>query len=467
MKTSLRRWTVAAAMLSTSVALPAIAQQTQFAGDEYADYYGVPSSSDVDNEPPLEQVATASYIGDEIAPTGGAISVGDEMSLLPMQAHPSNAHDAYVSSPMADEYFSAPYGDTAAPLGRRVGTAIRSGNPDVWMTAELLLWFPQGRSTPPLGISAPNAANLVATDTASTVFDDRMGNGLTAGFRGDVGRYFADGAFGIGGRVWVLGEDTGSLNYSSPGDGNAFGIPFYNTAIAGEDAIQINNPGVRSGFVEASNSLSIVAAELYGRALVGESRNHRFELIGGYSHFNIQDDLFLKARSTLVNGTSEALFEDAFQTRNEFHGGQIGSEISLQRGRWTASSMTKVHLGTMAQRVFVSGQSGQDPVPAGFDDSNQGLFARDGVSGNRSQNLFTFAPEINLKLGYQFRKHVNFHVGYSFVYWSNVALAGEQMDRNLFIVDPLNSVTDSGRFVGIESDSYWVQGIDLGATIEF
>jgi hypothetical protein len=220
--------------------------------------------------------------------------------------------------------------------------------------------------------------------------------------------------------------------------------------------------------VVARSALSVVAAELYGRALIGESKNHRFELLGGYSHFNISDEFDLSVVNR--NIALDTIFNDAFRTRNEFHGGQIGNELSLRRGRWTASSLTKVHLGTMAQRVSATGRSvTQIPglPPTVTQDVNDGLFARGDARQTRSQDLFTFAPEMNLKLGYQFRDHVNFHVGYSFIYWSSVALAGEQMDRNLFI-DNANLVdAGPGRYTAINSDGYWVQGIDLGMTLEF
>jgi hypothetical protein len=120
----------------------------------------------------------------------------------------------------------------------------------------------------------------------------------------------------------------------------------------------------------------------------------------------------------------------------------------------------------MTQRVSVAGSSLDGPPGAGTQ-GTEGLFARGEVQGDRVRETFAFAPEMNLKLGYQFRRNVNFHAGYSFIYWSDVALAGEQMDRNLFI-DPADlNATGPARFVDIKHTGFWVQGVDLGATIEF
>lgn len=501
MKNELRRLTLTAVMLSASANYLAVASAQSFIGDAAEDYYAVPAEAvsqqaatvpafaDFDNEGPLagnmvgdlgvQQVSGATYIGDDISPATAIVSPSDLAGGVEGYVAPITTSYGQVGDspfPFSAGYASGGSCDTPCDSGKpgRGGfaNAICNDSNDIWMKAELLLWFPQGRNTPPLGVAAANPANLFADDPAATVFNEPFGNGLTPGFRGDVGKYFADGLFGIGGRVWVLGDDSETFQYSSAGNVPFFGIPFFQLDAAnplgvGEDAVIVNGGGAE-GSVVARSSLSIVAAELYGRALIGESKNHRFELIGGYSHFNITDEFDLRVVQQTI--ALDTIFNDAFRTRNEFHGGQIGNELSLRRGRWTASSLTKVHLGTMAQRVSASGNSvTQIPglPPTVTQDVNEGLFARGDARETRSQNLFTFAPEMNLKLGYQFRDHVNFHVGYSFIYWSNVALAGEQMDRNLFVDSTNLGATGPGRYNAINSDGYWVQGIDLGMTLEF
>ena len=55
--------------------------------------------------------------------------------------------------------------------------------------------------------------------------------------------------------------------------------------------------------------------------------------------------------------------------------------------------------------------------------------------------------------------------GYSFVYWSDVVLAGNQIDRNVnasqFAGGPLNGVALPG--VKFQETDFWVQGISTGA----
>lgn len=506
MKFELRRLTLAAIVLSTSVTYKAAVAAQNFVGDTEADYYGALGgfvADPADNETPNEaiqavdeqvasgkgtpketavrQVTATVYIGDDVSPASGAGSPSDR---APRNAATESPYRAASHHPVGPHTSSAANGvpcdsDCDTAFGK-IGSAVCAGNTTVWMKAELLLWFPQERHTPPLGVrSAPGTVPLLnpAVSPTAVPFGDSFGGGLVPGFRGDIGRYFADGVFGLGGRVWVLGDDQESLNYGGNGLGESLGVPFFNTnpdpAFFGENAVFISfNDGVprSQGDVAVRSSLSIVAAEIYGRALMSESKNHRLELLGGYSHFNIADELNIRIQSIELPSGLQTVFNDSFNTRNEFHGGQIGSEISLKQGRWTASSLTKVHLGNMSQRVNINGNTAQGILPAATTVvADQGLFARGEVldlSGFK-RDVFAFAPEMNLKLGYQFRDHVNLHVGYTFVYWNDVVLAGDQVNRNVYIDTSNFNANDTARHTGVKSGGYFVQGIDLGATIEF
>lgn len=504
MKIELRRLTLAALVLSTSATYSASLSAQSFVGDTEVDYYGtlggfaqnstgseatvsaaaasVEQKQDVNNQPTdVRQVAATTYIGDDVTPASETSSPSDHADKhsqhLPAIVNSPNPHvGAYTSSSAfcdtcdsgCDTRFGA------------IGSAIRKEDPTVWMKAEFLMWFPQERSTPPLGVRSAQGTLPILNQTLSPTavpFGDSFGGDLVPGFRGDIGRYFADGAFGIGGRIWVLGDDEDNLNFGGNGLGESLGVPIFNTntdpMFFGENAIFIgfNDGDPRNqGSVEVRSALSIVAAEIYGRALLSKSKNHRFELLGGYSHFNIEDRLDINVQAIALPGAQMRVFNDSFNTRNEFHGGQIGSEISLSRGRWTASSLTKVHLGNMSQRINVRGTTAQSLVPnppVGV--ANEGLFARGetlALNGFK-RDLLSFAPEMNLKLGYQFRDHVNLHVGYTFIYWNDIALAGDQMNRNVFIDTANFNLNTTARHVAPRSSGYFVQGIDLGATIEF
>jgi len=529
MNIRMRRLTLAAAALSTVVAPIAFSQDKSFVGDQQADYSSpwggedladpatrafvgsedvadlaeparraFVGSVDVAEVADLADPATRAfvgsddfaedavrpgsnrYIGDEIRPTMGTFASDDyptpyATEAVPMEQLRPVPTSTYGGTATYGTHYSDPsrfaYG---APQCDSIASAIAQCNQDYWMRAELLLWFPEARTTPPMGVSADAGQLPLLGGPTATPLGESFGNNLVPGFRGDVGRYFADGLFGIGGRVWVLGSDDDSLQMGGDGSNRSFGVPFFNINPdrVGEDAVFVgfdNGAGTRFvGDAAISNELNIVAAELYGRALIGNSKRHRFELLGGYSHFNIHDQFSLDLNTVELPRGERTILRDRFDARNEFHGGQIGSELSLTRGRWLASALTKVHLGNMNQRLAVEGFSSQELIGGGAPViSDQGLFARGDVRGVKERDTFAFAPEMNLRLGYQFRKHVSLHVGYSFIYWNDVALTTDQIDRNVFIDQGNLGNAGPDRYTTLKSGGLWVQGIDLGATLTF
>ncbi len=90
-----------------------------------------------------------------------------------------------------------------------------------------------------------------------------------------------------------------------------------------------------------------------------------------------------------------------------------------------------------------------------------------GNQGTHSRDEFAFAPEMNFKLAYRFRDNVLLSAGYSFIYFDSVALNGDNVDR---LIDGQNFNTNvfgnRPEFVFNDS-SLWVQGLDLGVTIDF
>ena len=81
---------------------------------------------------------------------------------------------------------------------------------------------------------------------------------------------------------------------------------------------------------------------------------------------------------------------------------------------------------------------------------------------------FTFIPELNFKMGYRFRDHVELTAGYTFLMFGDVALAGENVDR---LVDgtTLNTPSPFPARPGFDfkDSSLWVQGVDLGLAITY
>ncbi len=347
-------------------------------------------------------------------------------------------------------------------LGKMLGLCSSDG----WARSEALLWFVENRQMPALVTTAPaGGLPILGFPGTQTVFGDEADGGLSVGYRSDFGRYIDDN-LGIGVRFWTLAEN--SDEYSAAGDGTNFSIgrPYYNNVTNIEDAVLVAFDPTVEGSVHAESAINLEAAEAYARMKFTCSKSCQLDFLGGYSYFRVDDTL--RISNTSIDSTSARSFNDLFAAKNRFNGGQLGFEAVIKRGRWFARSLTKVHLGDMDQTVRIDGSSSQDFLnPGPVFDTDGGLLAL-GNQGEYHRNVFTFIPEMNFKLGYKFRQHVEMSVGYTFMYFDNVALAGAQVDPTL---NP--AVLNTGGPFGnrpaftFNDSSLWVQGIDLGLGISY
>ena len=75
-------------------------------------------------------------------------------------------------------------------------------------------------------------------------------------------------------------------------------------------------------------------------------------------------------------------------------------------------------------------------------------------------------PEINLSLSYQITCHIDITAGYSFIYYSSVAHAADQIDTSVNLNNP---PVDEFRpnLAGISDRDFWVQGANIGFLIHW
>src|SRR5690606_36661577 len=111
--------------------------------------------------------------------------------------------------------------------------------------------------------------------------------------------------------------------------------------------------------------------------------------------------------------------------------------------------LAKVAFGNMRQSGSISGSNGVLALP-----SNIGEFTND---------TFDFMPELGVKLGLPARENLQFTVGYTTMMWSDVALAGSQIDNVVERLDPARTRPEPL----FATDTFWMQGVDLGATFAF
>jgi hypothetical protein len=137
----------------------------------------------------------------------------------------------------------------------------------------------------------------------------------------------------------------------------------------------------------------------------------------------------------------------------------------------------KVALGTMQQRVSVNGfletndytNYGPTQIFPG------GYFALQSNGGDHSRNAFAVVPEVGLNLGYRLTQQATVYVAYSFLYASDVARPGQQINRN---INPTQAVAygndPPAKLVGaaqpgfnFNTTDFWAQTISVGFVYRF
>jgi hypothetical protein len=163
----------------------------------------------------------------------------------------------------------------------------------------------------------------------------------------------------------------------------------------------------------------------------------------------MDDSLDLLATSAAVQTGTTVTFSDRFAARNRFYGGQLGLQGEVRRGRWSIDVLAKIALGSTNQEVTIDGTR----VAAGAV-TRGGFYTVAGANiGQFNRDEFSVIPEVGINLGLQLTDNLRIRVGYNFLYWTNVARAGEQINTSTAgLLQP----------VAIRSSDLWAQGVNAG-----
>jgi putative beta barrel porin BBP7 len=356
----------------------------------------------------------------------------------------------------------------------------------MWASSELLLWFARGQNLPALvtsGVSAAQPGVLGQPGTAILFGDQLVDEGGRAGGRWTIGCWLDEcQTMGIEANFFYLSEiEQNYINFGAVGQ--VIGRPFFNTNVAVNafDAEQINVPGVIAGSVSVETCTQLYGAELNLRRNLSCVCNccysSRIDLIGGFRYMHlddcveIQEDLvnLSAARGTVGEGF---LVDDSFMTTNDFYGGQIGLAGQNRWGCWFCDWRTLLAMGATTKTISISGSTTfLDPVAGGNPVVQPGgLLAQPSNIGTYTFNDFSIIPQIDCNFGYQFTPLIRGWVGYSFLYWSNVARSGDQINLNL---DSAQIPTRAGPGAGtqpsftLHNSDFWAMGLSLGLQFRY
>ncbi len=309
----------------------------------------------------------------------------------------------------------------------------------------------------------------------SVVFGDQeLNTGLHAGARLSFGVWIDRcQESGLEFSYLILGENNQSYSNASMGN-PILARPFFNVTSGAQDSQLVAYPNAFSGTFTANSTENFEGAEALWRRAIVHGSDGRIDLLAGYRYASLTDGLDLVGSVTSSGtaavppaGTTVTAY-DTFHTRNEFNGGEIGFATQWHRSRWSLDTLLKLGIGQTSTEVIINGASqvvsnGTSLPYAG------GLLALPSNMGTYSSQQFSVMPELGCTLGYDVTPRLKATVGYTLLYWSNVARPGDQIDLN---VDPgqfppPTTTTGARPAFELHTSDFWAQGLNLGLDYRF
>jgi hypothetical protein len=486
------------------------------AGQEEVAPETAPTIEDVPPPRKVERMQTSS----------SAIESGTNVQVMPEEIHPGQGAvdgEVYYSPDSFGEGDSgeivvegppmaaAPYGQYGGRYPRGPIRGLLSTIDGAWVRADYLLWSTEGMNLPPLVTTSPSGtprsmAGVLGEDVTSvlfgdeTVFDDtRSGGRIRGGIWWDPCH-----VWGLEGEYLALEDANVNYRAASPGD-PILARPFFDPVAGQQTAQLVAFPALINGEIEVDAQtqfhsygvrLRLNAAnqtfccdpcegggmgywdqEWSSSGLPGADydfnrASYRLDLLGGYRYLRLDDQLRIHEDLTSLDPLTPGTFDitDSFDTENRFNGGEIGLLFEVQRRRWSLELLTKVAIGTTQKVVTINGSTTSDENGDVVTDPG-GLLAQRTNMGTHELNEFSAVPELGITLGYQLTRHTRLSVGYTLLYWSSVARAGDQIDLdvNPNLIPP-EVVPFAGperpEFTLVESD-FWAHGLTAGVDVRW
>ncbi|MGE3803579.1 MAG: BBP7 family outer membrane beta-barrel protein [Gemmataceae bacterium] len=362
--------------------------------------------------------------------------------------------------------------------------------PRNWVRADYLLWWIEPDRTPvPLLTTGPNVMGGGALGNPGTqvLFGSELDYGSHSGGRLDLGHWFGgEQRLGFAMRGFML--ETHTIHGKADSDANGSPLiarPFYNTFRDAQAVNQITRPGSLVGGVDVFADSRLWGADAAFLGNLRRSETLRFDVLAGFAYLGQKDELrFSQSSAQTVPGALTFLgtpvlapgiisIRDFYRTVNQFYGAQLGGKAQWQRGRLFVDSGVRFGLGSTRQEAMVSGYTILTDAAGANIFAPGGLYTQPTNIGFHTRSQFAFTTEVDLRLGFQIARWLQAHIGYSFLYWSDVArpggLVNPYVDARQIASRPNFGApgTPVQPVFNFNSDDFWAQGLTAGLTIRY
>jgi hypothetical protein len=368
----------------------------------------------------------------------------------------------------------------------------------LWVRGEWLVWDLKGMNTPALVIGSTvnnidpeelhlnDNGDLGVTGPIVILYGGHtLNSDIRGGAKISFGIWLDDcNTVGLEAEYYGLEDTTDSFFRNSTGS-PILARPFYNILTGLESSEVVAFPTEVNG-VQHTGLIDIDATTRFqgagARALINLGCNSgcgvswwngcpmqtasRVDLVAGYRFLRLDDSLRIVERSTLDPG-GQFDITDRFEAENTFNGFDFGMKMKHQRGCWSFDVLSRVSLGTTRSEVDIAGRTIITPTGAAAERFVGGILAQRTNIGHYQADEFAVVPEMGFNVGYQLNPCWKLTAGYTWLYWSRVARAGDQIDRDLnpeLIPEEVDPPADSHLRPGFRfvHDDFWAHGLRLG-----
>jgi Putative beta barrel porin-7 (BBP7) len=365
---------------------------------------------------------------------------------------------------------------TGAALAQGAPAPMDSASRWSFSAEALFAWFKSSPTPVPIitdsYVDAPGVNVLLGGGSVDT--------NPNAGFK-LTGAYRIDSDLGVELTGFYIPTRSTSSSVSSTGQPGSIDLylPFFDVTQNQENVTEISFWPEYRGSAQATLSNNLGGGELNVTWAMPPREAWRVDLLGGFRFLQLRESYTITTSSPFNPPNPVDIWNttDAFDARNRFYGLQVGARAAYDQGPWVCSVMGKVALGTMQQRVSVNGfletndynNYGPTQIFSG------GYFALPTNSGDHSRNTFAVVPEVGLNVGYRLTPQATIYLGYSFLYASNVARPGEQINRNINPTQtvsygndpPVTPVGPAQPTFDFHTTDFWAQTLSIGFAYRF
>jgi hypothetical protein len=356
--------------------------------------------------------------------------------------------------------FDVPYNDYFGDT--RIFRSVILGR--LWVSGEYLAWDTKGVRLPalvttsPAGTAFPDAGVIGVAGTTTLFGDDEFHDTVRSGGRLNFG-YWLSPAHEAGIEVDMFWLDGRNIAFAA--DSGTFPILAHPTVTGGaNDSVVVAFPGIQTdGATLVQSDMGLFGIEVLERWMLNCAEDQRLDFVAGYRHMRLIDglridDAFISddVASGFLPGTLVAR-TDSFESRNDFHGGEVGFVYRWWNCCWALQVTAKAAFGETHTFTTVDGETVADDgvtetVTAG------GVLAQPANIGAYSRNKFSMVGEVAVRGEYAITSQLRWMLGYNVLTWSDVSRVPDSID----LASPAFT---------FQTRDFWAHGVTTGLYYDF